>query len=114
MEHTNDLEQDLNTLIQEHGLIAFLEALKQVIEIKTEVLLSSPSESTASESNSSGSNSSEANDEQAETLQAVSRLLTELIATVPPELEVELALAQVLHPSGELEPDADKLASGLE
>lgn len=109
MEYTNDLEQDLNALIQEHGLIALLEALKQVIEIKAEVLLSSPPESTAS-----ASHSLESNDEQTETLRAVSSLLTDLIATVPPELEVELALAQVLHPSGELEPDGDKLASGLE
>lgn len=102
MEFTNELEQDLNTLIQEHGLIALLEALQEVIEIKVEGLISTSPEST------------ESNDDHTAALQAVSHLLGQLIATVPPELEVELALAQVMHPSADLEPDGEKLASGLE
>ncbi|HEY9696174.1 MAG TPA: hypothetical protein V6D10_02860 [Trichocoleus sp.] len=97
METTYDLETDLNTLVNDYGLISVLEALKQLVEIRAE--------HTAEPSTDQQS-------EETEAFRDVARSLTVLIKALPPELDYEIALQQVTHTSTNLDPQEEMLTYG--
>jgi|GEM_PF-5521243 hypothetical protein len=104
IETTNDLEFDLNTLIKEHGLISTLEALRELVDNRADSTETIVAESTES--------ADKALHEQIEAFRDVSRALTTLIKTLPPELDFEMALEQIAHTSSDLESDDDMLTYG--
>lgn len=99
MEVSDSLEMDINNLVQEYGLTSVLTGLKEIIENKVEAI----EESTV-----------ELDDQQLEAFDDVLEALSVLIDSLPPEIDVEIALEQVTHPSSDLEPTSQKLAGGLE
>jgi hypothetical protein len=88
METTYDLETDLNTLVNDYGLISVLEAEHTV----------KPSTDQQSE--------------ETEAFRDVARSLTVLIKALPPELDYEIALQQVTHTSTNLDPQEETLTYG--
>lgn len=94
METTHDLETDLNTLINEHGLISVLEALKDLVEARADHAVDSVDVQA---------------EEQSEAFRDVARSLTVLIKALPPELDYEIALQQVTHTATTLDPQDEML-----
>lgn len=99
MEVSDALSIDLNNLVQEYGLTSVLTGLKEVIEDRAEAIEES---------------AIELDDQQLEAFDDVIESLSVLIEALPPEIDVEIALEQVTHPSPDLEPASEKLAGGLE
>lgn len=104
MEPTEDLEFDLNALIKEHGLISTLEALRELVNSRADSTETIASESTEA--------IDESLSEQIEAYRDVSRALTTLVQTLPPELDFEMALEQVTHTSPDLDSSTDMLTYG--
>ncbi|MBD1850828.1 hypothetical protein [Leptolyngbya sp. FACHB-711] len=106
IETTDDLELDLNALIREYGLISTLEALRELVDNRAD-----STETIAAESDSTES-SDESLNEQAEAFRDVSRALTTLLKTLPPELDFEMALEQITHTSTDLDSGTGMLTYG--
>lgn len=99
MNLSSNLELDVNELVQEHGLIAILETLKDFVETRADTLSEGDRSST----------------ESTTTLKTVADTLTHLVETLPAEIDVELALVQLTHSTlDESESGEERLAGGLE
>lgn len=98
MEVTHDLVSALSHLIQEHGLVTVLEALKELVETRAESLDHTPDQQE---------------DELSEAFENVACALAVLIKALPEEIDVEMALEQATHSSSDFEPDTETLLGGL-
>lgn len=92
-------EQILRSLISENGLVVVLDALNDLIKAQAERLQDSTMKSYS---------------KQLQSFQDTSEKLTELIEMLPPELDMEIALAQVTHVTPTLESTPTKLTTDLD
>ncbi|WP_088893401.1 hypothetical protein [Leptolyngbya ohadii] len=101
METTQDLELDLNSLINEYGLLSVLEALRELVDNRA-----ANTETIAADSPAESLN------EQVTAFRDVSRSLAALLNTLPPELDFEIALEQITHTSTDLGNSDEMLTYG--
>lgn len=91
----DDLEMSLNALIQEHGFVAVLEGLRDLVQTKADAI-------------------GDPSDEQVKAFGNVVRSLTILLKVLPEEMDAKIALEQLTHVVPDIEPDETKLTGGLE
>jgi GTP:adenosylcobinamide-phosphate guanylyltransferase len=99
MESSHLLAHELNELLQTHGLTPILEAINDLIVVRI---------------NAIDAFEDQFDQQQVEALKKVNQALTELSQTSLIDMDVEIALEQLMHASGAIETKQEKLSSGLE
>ncbi|WAL59137.1 hypothetical protein [Thermocoleostomius sinensis] len=99
MESSHPLIHELNELLQTHGFTSILEAMNDLIVARINAIESFEDHFAQ---------------QHIQALKKVNQALTEFRQTSPIDIDMEIALEQLMHASGAIETSQAKLSSGLE